>query len=289
MGSGSSEVTKTAGKNHPGCVATYFYLKSKPDSTTRISLEYLEADGKPIKKFSTDAKEKADKLSVKEGMNRFNWNMLYEDAKRFDGLIMWASTTRGPMALPGSYKVRLTVGGQAQEQSFELLQDPRTKASPMELKQQFDFLIEIRDKLSEMHQVIIDIRDVRNQLNQFKNRMGADTTQKEVVDAIKTLNKQMTEIEETLYQTKNRSGQDPLNFPVKLNNKLAHVGTLSRVGDFPPTQQSQEVYNELVKEVDAKIQTWMKLKNQDIPALNRTIRDKQLDLIRLKPEPATGD
>ncbi|MEM6630560.1 MAG: glycosyl hydrolase [Bacteroidota bacterium] len=281
--------SKTEGENHPGGVLTYFYLADTPEDEQEISLEFLELNGKLIKRFSTKAEDKRDKLSVKTGMNVFNWNMRYADAKSFDGLIMWAGRTTGPQAVPGTYKVRLTVGSDSMEQSFEILKDPRSSSSLAELQQQFDFLIQVRDKLSETHQTITDIREARTQLKMLTDKIKTDSTYKEIVKACEAFDKEMTEIEKTLYQTKNQSRQDPLNFPIKLNNKLAHVGSLSGYGNFPPTAQAQAFFEEVKGKIDAELSNWDKLKTTKLPEINEMVREKQVDAIILKEPTPTGD
>ena len=281
--------SKTEGQNHPGGVLTYFYLAETPDSETEISLEYMELNGKVIKKFHTKAKEKKDKLEVKKGMNLFNWNMRYADAKSFDGMIMWAGRTTGPQAVPGMYKVRLTVGSDSMEQNFEILKDPRSSSSLAQLQQQFDFLIQVRDKLSNTHQTIIDIRDARSQIKTLTDRIKSDSSYKEIVKACDSFDEEMTKIEEALYQTKNQSRQDPLNFPIRLNNKLAHVGSLSGFGNFPPTEQAQSFFEEMKEKIDTELSKWDRLKSTKLPEINEMVRQKQVDAIMLKEATPTGD
>ena len=281
--------SKTEGTNHPGGVLTYFYLADTPDEEAEVTLEYLEMDDNPIKKFSTKAEEKDEKLTVKKGMNLFNWNMRYSDAKSFDGLIMWAGSTRGPQAVPGTYKVKLTVGEEQMVQRFEILKDPRSSSSIAQIQQQFDFLMQVRDKLSETHQTILDIRDARSQMETLTKRIKEDSVYADIVKACEALDEEMTEIENKLYQTKNRSNQDPLNFPIQLNNKLAHLGALGGRGDFPPTDQSIDFYREVSGKIDSQISKWEQLKSTKLPEINEMVRQKQVDAIILKQATPTGD
>jgi len=284
MSGGGGYVSKTAGQNHPGGVMTYMYLDRHPD-TTEVTLSYMEPDGTMIKTFSTHAKEKSDKLDLKAGMNRFIWDMKYKGAKTFDGMILWWASTNGPDAVPGTYQVKLTMGTDSVIQSFEILKDPRSTASLEELQAQFDFLIDIRDKLSETHQVIIDIRDVRKQMNQLTERIADDSTYKAVVEACKTFDKEMKEIEQKLYQTQNKSGQDPLNYPIKLNNKLGHLSSLTSIGDYPPTQQARDFYEEVTEKIDQQISNWDALKTSKLREINQLVREKQVDAIMISKSP----
>ena len=269
----------TAGKNPPNGVMVNFYLKEKPDSNMVVKLEFLEEDGDVIRTFSTQAKKKQERLKLKEGGNRFVWNMRYPDAEGFKGLIMWAGSLRGPLAKPGTYQVRLTVGDRVMTQPFEILKDPRSSATPEDFEQQFAFLMEVRDKLTETHRTIREIRALRKQVKELLQRLksveGTEELQKQARDFIKTI----TAVENELYQTKNRAPQDPLNFPIKLNNKLAALNGVVGTGDFRPTDQAVAVKNELIAKIDAQLERYRKAVETTVPALNRQIHEKQIPVI----------
>jgi hypothetical protein len=281
--------TKTAGANHPGGVMVHFNLKEIPADSVVVKLSFHEADGKLIKEFSSNAKERTDKLSdFKAGGNRFVWNMQYPGALRFDGMILWAAALNGPKAVPGMYKVVLSVGKNKQEQTFEILKDPRSETSLDDFKKQFNFLIEIRDKVSEAHQAILDIRETRKQITHLKSIWKDDTEMKSFIQKANDIDKEITKIENELYQTKNKSGQDPLNYPIKLTNKLAHVGSLTNRGDFPPTQQANQVKDELNKLINAELQKWENIKSADMETFNKSVREKGIDVLKLKKENKTS-
>ncbi|MCE2936550.1 MAG: WD40/YVTN/BNR-like repeat-containing protein [Cyclobacteriaceae bacterium] len=286
MGPGFSfgRAPRTAGQNHPGGVTVHFIVK---DTTkAEVTLEFLQTDGKLIKKFSTkpDLKAKEEKLTLKQpGMNKFNWNMRYPDADRFDGLILWASSLSGPRTLPGTYKLRLTVNGKSMETDFEILKDPRSTGTDADLKAQFDFLQEVIAKVSETHTAIKKIRTAREQINRaidpIKDQKEA---MKDVLDKAKAIQDDMKKIEEALYQTKNRSGQDPLNFPIRLNNKLAHLNSLAGSGNFRPTDQMIAFKQEITAEIDAQLAALDKIFKQDVPAFNALVNQKNIDAVVLK-------
>ncbi|GGK61873.1 WD40/YVTN/BNR-like repeat-containing protein [Rufibacter glacialis] len=279
--------TKFEGQNHPGGVMVHFYLPTAPDTASKISLELLEKDGKLIKKYTYGAKEAADKLEAKTGLNRFVWNMTYPEASRFEGMILWGGGTQGPKAVPGTYKARLTVNGQPQETEFVILQDPRSQTPLADLQAQQAFLLAVRDKLTETHDAISKIREARTQMNAVTARFTGRADMKDVLDAAKAMNQKMTEVEETLYQTKNRSGQDPLNYPIRLNNKLANLGSQASVGDFRPTDQMYAFQKEVTAQIDAQLQKLNQVFTTDLPALNQLIRSKNVDAIMLKEKKET--
>lgn len=275
---------KTAGTNHPGGVTVHYYLKEEPVDSVEIKIELLESDGTLIKAYSTKAKEKDEKLKVEKGGNTFNWNMRYPDAKSFDGMILWAASMRGPTAVPGSYKVRLSVGDQQQEKAFTILKDPRSSSSMEDLQQQFDFVNDIQTTVSEAHQAIMDIRNIRKQMKSLTDRMKDNEDMKELMRMSEAIDSVMTEIENELYQTKNQSRQDPLNFPIKLTNKLAHVASLTGRGDFAPTQQAIAVKEEMEAKIKTQLKRFYQLKEKKIPAFNQLFRQKSLDAIMLEAD-----
>ncbi len=276
------EPSKTQGTNHPGGVMVHFYLDALPeDSTAEIALSFHEIDGELIRTFSTRSEEKEDKLKVEAGSNRFIWDMRYPKAKEFEGMIMWWASMSGPKVVPGDYLVKLTVDGQEQERSFEILQDPRNPSSIAALQEQFDFMMDVRDKVTEAHQAIIDIRSMREQLHHYQKIWKDQKSMEPLIEESKRLDEAITEIEKALYQTKNQSRQDPLNFPIKLTNKLAHLNALMSVGDFAPTEQAKQVKAEMTQAIDAELAKLNQIRNDDLPNFNRMVREKSVDAIVL--------
>jgi len=288
MDGGQAQNLKTAGTNHPGGAMAYFYLAQKPDSATTVKLEFMQADGKVVKTYSTDAKERSEQLSdLKAGLNRMVWNMRYPEAKEFDGMVLWWASLSGPKAVPGSYKVRLTVNGESQEQPFNILADPRISASQADLQAQFDFLMAVRDKVTEAHTAIADIRKARAQMQQITNRIAGDSTKKELVEMSKEIDKAMTEVEGALYQTKNRSAQDPLNYPIKLTNKLAHLASLEGIGDAAPTEQAEAFRKEVTAAIDAELTKWARIRSEHVPKFNQLFKEMAVDAIILESSAET--
>ncbi|MFQ5674966.1 MAG: glycosyl hydrolase [bacterium] len=271
----------TEGKNPTSGVVIRYYLKEAPDSSA-VTLKFLEQDGTPIKSYKPKAKEKANQLPVKPGMNVFAWNMLYPDAESFKGLIMWAGSTRGPRAVPDQYQTRLIVGNDSTTVGFEILKDPRSSATQEDLQAQFDFLISARDKLTETHEAIKQIRDVRGQVNNITKRIKDQEGADEVVKAGKEFLKKLKGVEETLYQTKNQSRQDPLNFPIRLNNKLAAVAGSAATGDFRPTDQAVAVKEELTGLIDAELAKLQTIMDTDLPAFNKLVSENGIPAVILE-------
>ncbi|MGZ7032223.1 MAG: VPS10 domain-containing protein, partial [Thermoanaerobaculia bacterium] len=226
-------------------------------------------------------KEKNKLPDITPGLNRYAWDLRYAEAKKFEGLILWGGGTDGPRVVPGTYSVRLTVGDQVLTAPVEVKKDPRSSATDADLRAQFDLLKSAHDKLSEIHTQIERIRNVRAQMVDLRKRVGDDAPGKPVVDAAKALDKKMTTIEEALYQTKNRSRQDPLNFPIRLNDKLSSLAESVATGDFPPTAQAQSVYRELATKIDAQLAALNDIWQKDLPALNQLVQQQQVPAVKL--------
>jgi hypothetical protein len=226
---------------------------------------------------------RAARVTTDVGLNRFVWDMRYPDAVRFPGMILWAGDLRGPRIVPGSYQVRLTVDGKTMTESFEVKADPRLATSPAAYAKQLEFGLKIRDKVTEMHNAIIQIRDVRKQVDELLKRISGQAGAKVINDAATTLKKDLASVEESLYQTKNQSSQDPLNYPIRLNNKLAALAGVVASADAEPTDQSYAVYDELVIQVDAQLAKLSQMIKTDVPAFNQLVRDQNIPAITVKP------
>src|SRR5205807_2577762 len=174
---------------------------------------------------------------------------------------------------------RLTVDGKTQTQSFEVKKDPRLSTTPEEYARQVSLALQLRDKLSETNQGVIKIRELRKQLDEYARR-----SDKRVSDAAKELTKKLTAVEENLYQTKNRASEDPLNYPIKLNNKLAHVLLVVQSSDNQPTQQSYMVYEDLATQVNAELKKLNVLTTTELTAFNKLIRDENVPAVQALPK-----
>jgi hypothetical protein len=212
-------------------------------------------------------------------MNRFVWDMHYPDATTFPGLIMWAGSTRGPLIVPGTYTAKLTVGDKTQSQQFVVKSDPRLKTTPAEYSAQLSLSIQVRDKLSQVNQAVVDIRAAKKQLEDYAARLKDDAAAKKVADAARDLDKRLTAVEEDLYQIKNQSSQDPLNFPIKLNNRLAALLGVVQGTDAGPTKQSNMVYEGLASEANAQLRAADKLLKEDVGAFNKLVRDSNIPAV----------
>jgi photosystem II stability/assembly factor-like uncharacterized protein len=282
MKGGQNKKLKDAGMNHPGGLMVHFYLAEEPDTTDHITLEILEEGDVLIRAFSNRPESKKDSLNVTKGLNRMVWDMRYADAKEVEGMIIWWGQLNGPKAIPGEYKLRLTVNGEEKRSDFRILPDPRVEMDMAGYQAQFAFLTLNRNMLSQAHETILEIREARHQLEDFGKRIEGDSLYQALADSAKSLIRSMTSVEEVLYQTKNRSPQDPLNYPIRLNNKLAHLGSLMEMGDYPPTESALAVQRILVEEIEKAVSNWDMIRGKDIPAFNREVEKAKVKAIILK-------
>ncbi len=277
-GGGFGRNRSGVGENHPGGVTAYYYLKDY-DKKDTLSMSIYQADGEHVRTFSTHAEDKVNKIKdVKAGSNKFNWNFRYPDAKSFDGMIMWAGSMRGQRAVPGEYRIEMTYSGKSQSQSFNIIANPKLDISQADYENKFSFLKEVNDKVTEAHEAIIEIRKVKKKLASLKKDYEGE---EDLVAEATRIDSLIGDVEKELYQTKNQSRQDPLNFPIKLTNKLAHLNSLTGRGEFPPTEAAIAVKDEMVGLIDAELAKYKMVKEQDIPALNAAIRAKALDFIKV--------
>ena len=282
LSGGNGRTSRTAGTNHAGGVAVNYFIKSANKKDT-ISLSFYDLNDNLIKKFSTkpNKENKDGTLKVEDGNNIFNWNMMYDGAESVQGMILWWASLNGPMALPGTYKVELAVNDSKQTQNFKIINNPSSEVSESEMKAQFDFINDINSKMTEIHKALKNVKKVRSQVGLLKKSITDKTKHKELLDFADKLVKDMTKIEETLYQTKSKSGQDPLNYPIRLNNKLAHLNSLTRIGNYAPTQQAIDFKNEITKEIDAELVKLNALFTNGVKELNQKVKDSNIDLIQL--------
>ena len=273
---------KNAGMNPPNGTVINYYLKSVSDSV-KISIDILDKSRKLIKSFSTKAKEKDDKIEVSAGMNQFVWDMIYPPAEKVDGQIIWHGTVPGPKAAPGQYFYKIKAEKDSVEGSFIIKANPVYNLSQQDYEDQFNFLIAVRDKFNDIQKAGKNIRDIRRQINDFIDKQGKDVP-KEIKQQADTINKQMTAIEEALHQTKARSGQDVLNFPIRLDDKISGLYDFASSGNAAPAKQVKEAFAELGGQADVQLNKLKKIMDEDLVKFNVLIREKALPVIGVKKD-----
>ena len=266
----------TEGENLDNGVITYFNIPTYTEND-EVSLTYLNTNRDTIVSFGTKLKEKK-KLNVKKGANKFAWNMYYDGASDFKGMVLWWASLSGPKAVPGNYYVDLNVNGEVISKSFNILIDPRSESSVLNMQEQFNFITSINQTVDKSHKSIKKIRNIKNQLSKFITEYSENDV-KDLIDKASVLEGKLSAIEKELYQTQNRSGQDPLNFPIRLTNKLAHLNSLVSMGDFQPTLQDIQVKEFLVQEIKKSLESFDVLMENEIISFNNLFNSNNLNYI----------
>jgi photosystem II stability/assembly factor-like uncharacterized protein len=269
-----------AGTNPPNGLVLDYFLKDYND-TSLIKISLYDKNNKHIRSFDTKS-EKEEKLEAKKGMNRFVWNLFYPPAEKIEDMILWSGSVGGPKAPPGSYKAVVKSRTDSVSINFNVIADPNYKISQADYDAQFDFLIKTRDKFSEVQKAIKQIREVRSQLNSLSARLPKDTTSKALKATSDSIVKKITRIEETLFQTKAKSGQDILNYPIRLNDKLSAVFDAANSGYIAPSRQVRDVYDVLAAQIDEQLNAFKSIKSNDVKAFNATLKQKDVPVLYIK-------
>ena len=247
-------------------VPIHYYLPEAPEDI--ITLAIFDNDDNEIKQFTSAKPEKEEndslRLTADQGLNRFVWDMRYPDAPKLEGGP--EIDGRGPKASPGNYAMVLTVGGESSRATFAIHKTPLVTTTDTELAQQFDFLIEIRDKQATTHKAINQIRRTRQQVEGWQNRDN-----EQLSEAASALIKQLTRIEDKLVNTKGESFFD-MNHPAQISEKLAGLPVVVANADFPPTEQAREVLADLTGQLDQQLAALAEVMNSDIPAFNELVQ-----------------
>jgi photosystem II stability/assembly factor-like uncharacterized protein len=274
--------------------AITYHLKTQPKS---LSLEFLDGKGQVMRRIEGRPPQPANQspsgptpgappegggggagaaaqtAPMNTGLNRFTWDLNSTPVVSFPGMILWGATQNGPMVLPGVYTVRLTADGVAQTQPFTIAKHPLRPVSDADLEYQWNLASRIRDKVNEANLSVIKIRRLKGDI-----ASRVKDSPKEVQEAGAKLTQSLAVVEEAIYQVRNQSGQDPLNFPIKTNNRLASLLRVTVTGEGRPTGNVEAILDELIKELAGHTDRLDKTLATDLPAFNRM-------LTRIKREP----
>jgi photosystem II stability/assembly factor-like uncharacterized protein len=237
----------------------------RPDSAQRS-----EARSEETPEDGPRRQQAPPRVSNKAGLNTFAWNMRYPDASTFENMIMWAAGSQGPVAVPGAYTVRMKVGSSTQTESFMIVKDPRSKATQADLDAQFAFLMKVQEETNKANDAVKLVRNIRSQISDRLAKLPEGRRDSFRVSS-SALTTPLSQAEMAIYQTQNRSGQDPLNYPIRLNNKIAALAGVAASTDARPTDQTIEVFGILSQQLDGQLQKVRQAIAQHLPALNREL------------------
>ena len=275
-GRSSSRKSLTAGQNLENGVITYFNL-FKYSEQDNVTLTYLNNNKDTIISLNNKASGE-NKLKIKKGSNKFTWDMYYDGASDFDGMVLWWASLNGPKAVPGDYFVELNVNGVVHQKPFKINIDPRSESSIKSMQEQFDFINSINKTMDKAHKSIKTIRSIKSQLLKFTSTYNQDNLAM-LKEKATALSDDLSKIEKALYQTQNRSGQDPLNFPIRLTNKLGHLNSLVSMGDFSPTEQDIAVKEYLTDQINTNLEIFDKLMIEEVKSFNELFNNNKLNYL----------
>ena len=278
-----AEATRSAGP------ATIYYALKQP--AKKVKIDILDPGGKVIRSFTGVREEELKPakpgeapgggeggfgppqprtLLTNAGLTRFSWDLRHGGHSTFPGMILWSAGNQGPTAVPGTYQVRITADGTSQTRPLNIRKHPGyAEVTQADLEQQLAFALQIRDRTSEANDAVVQIRDLKQQIQDRLTKAG--NRQTELAPAAQALTAKLTAVEEDLYQVRNRSGQDPLNFPIKLNNRLASLRRVVETGDNRPTDGAHQIFKELSAELDRQLSALQSTLTNELAVLNRQL------------------
>ena len=285
-----------AGENPPPGAIIYYYFKTAPKE--EVKLEILDAQGGVVKTYSSAKKEEdagpaewpdvqhlSETLPAEAGLNRFAWNMRYEDAAKVPGNFYETDIPpKGPMALPGTYQVRLTVGGQSQTAPLELRKDPRIEVSPADMQKQFELEQQITRRLTALHKTVNGIRDLRVQLNGLEQRYKSAPAWQAVKPLADELLKKVSAVEDKIIQSKMKSTEGDLHYPTMIDEQLIYLNWSVDATDAAPTEGQQQLFAELSAKLQEQLVVWDQILSRDVTAINKTAEEKKMTLVDIRPK-----
>lgn len=287
------------GDNPPAGAMIDYYFKSAPKD--EVTLEILDSQGKLVRRLSSKEKKKEeqppewpDKLErvktipATEGMNRFAWDLRYEDPIEIPGAFYSWGGPRGPLALPGDYQVKLTVAGKTQTAPLKLVVDPRTKGSEPALQKQFALSMQVNDRITQLHQAVNEVREVKTQIKNLHQKFYDDQRLKTALTAADELEKRISTVEEQLIQVNMKSSEANLAFPNMLNERFDTFSHVVEAGDTEPTKPQLEVFALLSGSLDEQLKKWIDLKANEIPKVGELIKQANLPVLIISEQKKTG-
>ena len=285
------------GENPPaGAIINYFLKTAAKDEVT---LDILDAQGKVVRHLSSKEKKVNDQppewpdqvetprvIPAAEGMNRFAWDLHYDDPIQTPGAFYAGEGPRGALALPGDYQVKLTVAGKTQTAPLHLAIDPRIKDAEAALPKQFEISTKVVNRIGELHQAINEIRNVKTQIQGLHKRFGEDDRLKPALTAADDLSKKMTAVEEQLIQVNMKGSEGNLAFPNMLNEAFYSFSRTIEYADYGPTGPQGGVFKMLSDRLDEQLKKWTQIKTEEVPKIAALIKQVELPAISVSEKPA---
>jgi photosystem II stability/assembly factor-like uncharacterized protein len=295
--SGEHHPSKRTGQNPPPGAVIYYYLKDAPKAGTETKLEILDASGKVVRKYSSaetelldeppgpDDKKPEKEIKPDAGLNRFVWDLRYEDAHRIPGYYLWEYNVgaKGPVAAPGQYQVRLTVGSESQVVPLELKLDPRVKVSQPDLAAQFNLLAQIHEELNRVYDAVNQIQDVRSQVAGLKRRLPENASTKAIASSADDLEKKLVAVRDQFVNLTISANEDSLAYPPQIDAKLAFLAIDVGSADSAPTEAEQVEFEKLKRQSGELLSRWDDLQRRDLGAFQKLTAEGSLSTVVVPP------
>jgi photosystem II stability/assembly factor-like uncharacterized protein len=294
---GERHPSKRTGENPPVGAVIYYFLKDAPKPETETKIEILDASGSIIRKYSSaefktleepldpDEKKPEKEIKPEAGLNRFVWDLRYQEAHRVPGYYLWEYNggARGPVAVPGHYQVRLTVGAQTQTAPLEVKLDPRVSISQADLDQQLSLLLQIRDELNHVYDTVNQIQDVRSQLAGLKRRLPENASAKTISASADDLEKKLVSVRDQLINLTITANEDSLAYPPQLDTKLSYLAMDVGTADSAPTEAEQLEFEKLKRQTSELMGHWAELQHGDLATFQKLTAEGSLSTVVVPP------
>jgi photosystem II stability/assembly factor-like uncharacterized protein len=300
---GERHASKRTGQNPPVGAIIYYYLKDAPKVGTETKLEILDASGKVVRKYSSgemelpdepldpDDKKPEKEIKPEAGLNRFVWDLRYEEAHRVPGYYLWEYTSgaKGPVAVPGQYQVRLTVGGDSQVAPLEVKLDPRVNVSQADLEQQFTLLMGVHEELNQIYDAVNQIQDVRSQIAGLKRRLPENASTKAIATSADDLEKKLVAVRDRMVNLTISANEDSLAYPPQFDTKLAYLVMDAGSADSAPTEAEQLEFEKLKRQGGELLSRWDDLQRRDLAAFQKLTAEGSLSTVVVPPAGKTAE
>jgi photosystem II stability/assembly factor-like uncharacterized protein len=301
--SGEGRPSKRTGQNPPPGAVIYYWLKDAPKPEAEIKIEILSSTGSVIRKYSStqvkrpeeplgpDDKKPEKELKPEAGLNRFVWDLRYEEAHHVPGYYLWEYNrgAQGPVAVPGRYQVRLTVSGQSQTVPMEVALDPRVKVSQGDVDQQFALLVHTQEELNHVYDAVNQIQDVRSQLAGLKRRLPETSDTKAISSAAGEVDKKLVALRDRFVNLTISANEDSLAYPPQLDAKLAYLAMDVGSADSAPTEAEQREFEKLKGQTAELLAKWTELQRDDLAALQKLTAAGGFSTLVVPPAAQAGD
>jgi len=264
-----------AGQNPPAGVLIDYYLGSAP--TGPLTLDIVDSNGNAVRHLTSVKPQEAEQppewpdqvrpattLPVTPGLNRFVWNLRYDDPVQIPGAFYAGLPPRGPVVLPGDYMLQLKYNGETHTAPLTIRADPRVKQSLAGLQQKFALSMEVFHDQDALHRAVNDIRVFKGEIESALKAAGGKPRAGALAAEGNSLLRQASNIEAALMQVNIKGSEANLNYPGMLNEQIYSFAGLLEDADTAPNAQEIDTYSNLHGKLAAQLSDWTTLKKAKV-------------------------